>query len=356
MNSVHKAAFTTAALALALAGCAASGAPGPSARGGERGPAGYDVYVTNETSGSLSIIDGDTGRVKATVPLGQRPRGLRVGLDGRTLLISLTGAGRSLPGLPAPPRTEASRAEDGVALFDIVERRVVRVLRGVPDPEQMAVGGDGKVFVASEEAAALFVLDGTDGRTLAQIPVGKRPEGVALSPDGRWVYVTSEDDNKVTVVDAVALKAVKDIPVGVRPRNVAFSPDGSRAYVPGEGDHSLTVIDTATQAAVGRLVLPDDDDLPMDVAVAPTGDRLYLSTGRGGNIVTLGTESLAGYNSVNTGGRPWGLALSPDGRRLYAANGPAGDVAVIDTATMQVIRKVVAGGGPWGVVIAASVD
>lgn len=352
---VAYAAISGSALLAVLAACSTPDAAGGFSASPGPGPVGYDVYVTNETSGSLSIIDGDTGRVKATLPLGQRPRGLKVGLDGRTLLISLTGAPRSLPGLPQQPRTEASRSEDGVALFDIVERRVVRVLRGVPDPEQMAVGGDGKVFVASEEAAALFVLDGADGRTLAQVPVGKRPEGVALSPDGRWVYVTSEDENKVTVVDSATMRAVKDIPVGVRPRNIAFSPDGLRAYVPGEGDHSLTVIDTVAQTVVNRLVLPDEDDLPMDVVVAPEGDQLYLSTGRGGNIVTLGAESLAGYNSVNTGGRPWGMALSPDGRRLYAANGPADDVAVIDTATMRVIRKVVAGGGPWGVVIAAKV-
>jgi YVTN family beta-propeller protein len=34
------------------------------------------VYVTNETSGDLSVIDATTGTVVGTVPLGKRPRGI----------------------------------------------------------------------------------------------------------------------------------------------------------------------------------------------------------------------------------------------------------------------------------------
>jgi YVTN family beta-propeller protein len=354
---IRRLSIAASALTLLLSACDKPASE--TAKTGEAQPpaattATYDVYVTNETTGNLSIIDGVTGKVKSTHPLGSRPRGLRLGLDGRTFFISLSGAPRSLPGMVAPERTAADRASDGVALFDIVDQKVVRVLKGVPDPEQVAVGGDGKVFVASEEAAALFVLDGESGRVLAQTPVGKRPEGVTLSPDGRWVYVTSEDENKVTVIDAKTFAVARQIAVGARPRTVAFSPDGSRAYIPGEADRSVTVVDTATFAVINTVTLPGEDELPMDVVVSPEGDRIYVSTGRGGHVVSLDAHTLVGLQSAETGGRPWGLALSPDGRRLYAANGPTNDVSVIDAKTMTVVGKIVAGEGPWGVAIAPS--
>ena len=38
----------------------------------------YRVYVTNETSGDLTVIDGARGEVVATIPLGKRPRGARL--------------------------------------------------------------------------------------------------------------------------------------------------------------------------------------------------------------------------------------------------------------------------------------
>src|SRR5436309_13633498 len=51
-----------------LAGCGGTTAPPASA--------GYRIYITNERSGDLSIIDSATHEVTATVPLGKRPRGI----------------------------------------------------------------------------------------------------------------------------------------------------------------------------------------------------------------------------------------------------------------------------------------
>jgi YVTN family beta-propeller protein len=347
MRSLAGAVVSVFALGAALAGDARAAASEAS---------GYSVYVTNEAAGTLSIIDGPGQSVRATYPVGARPRGLRLGLDGRSLYIPLSGARPTPPGLPEAPRTPADRASDGIAVFDLVERRVIRTLRGVPDPEQLALGGDGKVYVVSEEASALFVLDGDSGETLSQVAVGARPEGVALSRDGRWVYVTSEAENSVTVVDTTTDRAVKTIPVGARPRTVAFSIDGLRAYVPGEMDRSVVVIDTETQTVVSRVVLPGEAYLPMDVIVSPDDQWIYVSTGRGGAVVKLEARGLVGFDSVEVGGRPWGMALSPDGARLYAATGPADNVAVIDTASMTRIGTIPADGGPWGVVVAPLVE
>ena len=43
----------------------------------EAPPPPYYVYVTNETSGDLTVIAGGTHEVVATVPLGKRPRGIK---------------------------------------------------------------------------------------------------------------------------------------------------------------------------------------------------------------------------------------------------------------------------------------
>ena len=39
-------------------------------------PPAVGVYVTNETSGDLTVIDAATNAVIATIPLGKRPRGI----------------------------------------------------------------------------------------------------------------------------------------------------------------------------------------------------------------------------------------------------------------------------------------
>src|SRR5688572_10221917 len=70
----------------------------------------YGVYVTNEVSGDLSVIDPATHTTIATVPLGKRPRGIRVSPDRAQLFIALSGSPISPPGideskLPPPDRT-----------------------------------------------------------------------------------------------------------------------------------------------------------------------------------------------------------------------------------------------------------
>src|SRR5208337_302219 len=51
---------------------------------------GYRIFVTNESSGDLTVIDGSTNRVTATWPLGKRPRGLIAAADQKRLFVALS--------------------------------------------------------------------------------------------------------------------------------------------------------------------------------------------------------------------------------------------------------------------------
>ena len=44
-------------------------------------------------------------------------------------------------------------------------------------------------------------------------------------------YVTNERDNTVSVVDLDKMETVKTIPVGQRPRGIVISPDGKFLYI-----------------------------------------------------------------------------------------------------------------------------
>ncbi len=66
----------------------------------------YTVYVTNEYSGDLTVIAGATNEVVNTIPLGKRPRGIKVSPDRTQLFVALSG---SPPRLPAPTRARSRR-------------------------------------------------------------------------------------------------------------------------------------------------------------------------------------------------------------------------------------------------------
>jgi YVTN family beta-propeller protein len=346
MKSIWKlggATFVVIGIGLALGSCGRPEAPSAEP--------GYRVYVTNERSGDLSVIDGASRQVVSTIPLGKRPRGVRLGPDGQTLYIALTGSPIAGPGVDESKLPPPDKSADGIAVFDIASGKVRRIIKGVNNPEQLAVSKAGRLYAADEDAGKLIVLDIVSGAPVGAVPVGEEPEGVALTPDEKQVWVTSEGNSAVAAIDTTTLKVLATIPVGERPRNVVFSADGSRAFVAGEGNRVITVIDVAGLKVLNTTTLADATLKPMGLAVSGDGKTLYVSQGRGGQVLALDAETLAARGAAVTAGRPWGIALSPDSKLLFSAGGSSDDVAVTDTATMKVLAKIKTGAGPWTVVV-----
>ncbi len=186
------------------------------------------VYVTNERSGDLSVIDVFTQRVLTTVPLGKRPRGLRASPDHSLLYVALSGSPIAGPGVDEDTLPPADKKADGIGVVDLKTHRLLRVMPSGSDPEQVAVSLDGKIlFIANEDDAKVSAIDAMSGKVIAEMEVGGEPEGVNLRPDGKEVWVTSENDGAVFVINAAKPEVVQKIPVGHRPRSTTFSPDSA---------------------------------------------------------------------------------------------------------------------------------
>ncbi|HWC98193.1 MAG TPA: beta-propeller fold lactonase family protein [Candidatus Sulfopaludibacter sp.] len=320
-----------------LAGC---GPSGPS----------YHVYISNESSGDLTIIDPVKMEALATVPIGKRARGIHPSPDGKLLYIALSGSPLAPPGVDESTLPPPDKSADGIGVFDIGQNKLTRKIPGGSDPEQFAVGKDGTLFISNEDASGVSFVDPVKGELLHTIPTGAEPEGVSLTPDGKQIYATSEEEGTVTVIDIATAKALKTIKVGRRPRNVSFLPDGSRAFVTNENDGTLTVVDTAKMEAMHDVPLGEGLK-PMGQAMTRDGSRLYISTGRGKQVVVFEPSTEKILATFEVGQRPWGIALSPDEKLLFTANGPSNDVSIVDVATHAVIKKIKAGNRPWGVVV-----
>ena len=313
------------------------------------------AYVSNEDEGTVTVVDTQRLTALATLPVGKRPRGLALSHDGTRLYVALSG----LPKCP-PPMTDEDCARlprdpkaDGIAVIDTATLRPLAMLRGVSDPERVAVSGDDRtLYVSEEDAARLAILDVGRASVRATVTVGREPEGVRASVDGRWVLVTSEEDNSLAIIDARTHTLLATAKVGKRPRDIAISPDSRTAYVSGEGDASVYRVALPTGTPAARLLELHSGARPMGVALDAPGGRLYVSTGRGGSVAVISVADGKLVTEIAVGARPWGIALTDHGARLLTANGPSGDASVVDTQSLRVIGKVSTGRGPWGVVAA----
>jgi YVTN family beta-propeller protein len=342
-------------LSLVLAGCHGGKSGRSSVTPAEQAeqPAALRVYVSNERSNDISVIDGVTNVVVATIPVGKRPRGIHLSRDGRRLFVALSGSPIGGPNVRDEDLPPADKKADGIGVVEVATGKFVGKINSGSDPEQFSLSRDDKlIYVSNEDEGRASVVDVAAQKVIKQLKVGYEPEGVTTIPDGRLVYVTSESANKVHVIATDANEIVGEFATSQRPRAVAFTPDGRKAYVTCESGGAIDVVDVASTKVVKHVKPAGENVRPMGVVVAPDGRRVYVGTGRGKTVVVIDTTSDEVVNTVpDVGERVWGVDLTPDGKTLYTANGPSNDVSVIDTGTLKVVTKIKAGQSPWGVVV-----
>jgi len=334
----------------------------------QAGASGWQLFVSNEKSGDVTVIDGTDLKVLATIPVGKRPRGIHASPDGKTVYVALSGTPIEPPpaldaqGNPIFQRgkgkddddddaANADKSADGVGIIDVSQQRLTGKIGAGSDPEEFALSQDGtRLYVSNEDTKTASVINIASGKVEHIVLVAQEPEGVAATPDGKSFYVTCEAGGEIFVVDAGTYRTTTHFKVDVRPRSVDFLADGSTAFIPSESVAELNVIDTAGAKILRTVTLPTGSR-PMKVRVSVDGKKVYVSNGRAGTVSVLDSHTYQLLDTIKVGTRPWGLALSPDGKFLYSANGPSNDISVVELDTDKEISRIKAGISPWGVAV-----
>src|SRR6476660_9817056 len=180
-------------------------------------PSNYLVFVSNERSGDVTIIDGATDSVIGTFPVGKRPRGIHATPDGRRVFVALSGSPRMAPGLDES-RAPADKRADGLGVIDPSARKLIDRWHVGSDPEQFAISKDGKfAFIANEDDASASIMDLDSGQLRGRIKVSEEPEGVGVNPANGEVYVTCEEKGEVFAINPDQQRVIATIETGGRP-------------------------------------------------------------------------------------------------------------------------------------------
>lgn len=324
----------------------------------------YQVFVTNERSGDVTVINGNDLKVAATIAVGKRPRGVHPSPDGKFVYVALSGTP-----LEGPPQIDAhgnpifdkksgadddesaDKSVDGIGVLDVRALKLAGKLHAGSDPEEFALSKDGRqIYISNEDTKTASVINIGSGKLEHIVPVGQEPEGVTTTSDGRQFYVTCEAGGDIYVVDAHSYSVAAHFKVNGRPRSVAFLSGGGIGFIPSESAGELNIIDSVNAKVLKTITLPAGSR-PMRVKLSPDEKRLYVSNGRAGTISVFDSRSYELLDTIKVGARPWGIGISPDGKLLFAANGPSNDVSVVDLKTDKEVTRIKAGSSPWGIAI-----
>lgn len=263
---------------------------------------------------------------------------------------------------------DADRAEQGRP--DAVLGRLV-VPRGGGGAIEVATSPDGRfAFVTLEGTGtiAVFNLRAALGQRfrsstfVGEVPLGVAPVGMALSPDGRWLYVTSEAGTgpnrrfgSLKVIDVRTAEidpshaVVATAMAGCGPVRVVASSDGRIVWVTARESDVLLAFSASrlrTDPAHALLAKVRVGEAPVGLALVDHDTRVVVADsnrfGRSGAhselTVVNAAAALAGRPSV-AGSLPAGLfpremAVEPDGRTLLIGNFRSSQLEAVDTTRL----------------------
>src|SRR5690242_725656 len=81
-------------------------------------------------------------------------------------------------------------------------------------------------YVPNEGSATISVIDTATDKVTDTLRFGKKPRGIAVSPDGTRLYLSDQTGNALVVVDTAKREAVATIALGDSPEAIYVSADG----------------------------------------------------------------------------------------------------------------------------------
>src|SRR5258708_18231033 len=149
---------------------------------------------------------------------------------------------------------------------------------------------------------------GAAGWNETVVPVGKGPEAIDLSPDGKEVWTAHSRDGDVSIIDIASKKVTQTLNVQTKRSNrLKFTPDGKLVLISDLEAGELLVLDAQTHKEIKRMKLGANVE---GILVEPDGLRAYVDGTGANNIAVIDLHTLEVSSHIPTGNRPDRMALS----------------------------------------------
>ena len=211
-------------------------------------PDGRRVYVTVVSGNYVDIFDVGRHALIDSVDVGTGPHDIEVSRDGKTVYVGLI------------------RGTD-VTVFDATTNKVLRRIPFGANVRPIALSHDeNRLYVQLSSFYGFVVADPHTGKILRRvdmpIPKGQqKPDtlpvttnhGIRITADGRYLIANGSMTDLTAVYALPDLRLIGIVPVGRDPNWVTVSPDGRRIFISNRGSDDVSVIDLASRKEVARV-------------------------------------------------------------------------------------------------------
>jgi YVTN family beta-propeller protein len=313
------------------------------------------IYVPNRHSNTVTVIDGATGTVTATVPEGTGPHAVAVNPVTNKIYV-------------------ANSDSQSVGVIDGVSNTVTATIPLSVPPGGFAVNSvTNKIYGTPGDTSGtgVTVIDGASNTVTATVPFGGFVSSLVINSVTNEIYMTTNSlvgtnyIGNIIVIDGASDTVAATIPLGGFAGALAINSVTNKVYVStgnSSGYSNVTVINGATNTITATLPL----GVPLyELAINSVTNKIYASTAvvvgvniSGYNVTVINGASDTVATTIPLGGSAFGLATNSVTNRIYVPiaiivgstiSGYA--VTVIDGTSNSVIATVPVGLNPSAVTV-----
>jgi YVTN family beta-propeller protein len=296
------------------------------------------LLVLNKDENALAIVDPVARKVLGRVPTGEGPHEVTASADGKFAFVANYGArnpGNTISVIDIAAQKELRRFDlgplrrpHGIVFADgkVYFTAELNKLIGRYDPASnqidwlLGTGQNGthmvllskdtsQIFtanIASDSITFIERASGPLGWNETVIPVGKGPEAIDLSPDGKEVWTAHSRDGGVSIIDITSKKVIETFNVRTKRSNrLKFTPNGKLVLISDLEGGELVVLDRAARKEIKRMKLGRN---PEGILMAPDGSRAYVAVAGDNEVAIIDLKTLESTGRISTGAGPDGMA------------------------------------------------
>jgi YVTN family beta-propeller protein len=238
------------------------------------------LYVANQFSNTVTVIDGNTNIIETTIPVDNFPYDLEVN-----------------------PYTN-------------------------------------RIYVTNRGSNTVSVIDGSTNQRLSNINVGESPVGISVNPSDNRIYVTNlgkESSSYLSIIDGISNKVTDIVELDGLFYGVAVNPLTKTIYLSNLKNHTVSVLDEKTKNISNNIKLREQY-IPTGININYKKNVIYVANYGSDSISVIDGNTNKINSTIKVGQNPVDIVVNPLTNKIYVSNNMDDTVSVIDGLTNKKIK------------------
>jgi YVTN family beta-propeller protein len=232
----------------------------------------------------------------------------------------------------------ANQFSNTISVIDIEKSEVEKNIDVGNSPYDVDVNPfSNRIYTSNRDSDTISVIDGFNNKQLTKISVDDSPLGIGINLATSWIYVANFNSKTITVIDAIENQVIKTLKYASLPYDIVINPHTNRVYVSDLGKDSVLVLDGNNNSLVSTIPVGSK---PSVLAINTQTDTIYVSNFQNDSVSVINGTSNKIETNIKVGDSPVGIAVNPRTNKIYVDNLKDNSISVINGTTNKLIENI----------------